>query len=44
MQLAQQRLQILTTFLQQSRKDTENYMATLEEIQIVIEELREDVS
>jgi len=44
MQLAQQRLQILTTFLQQSRKDTENYLATLEEIQTVIEELREDVS
>lgn len=44
MQLAQQRLQILTTFLQQSRKDTENYLATLEEIQNVIEELREDVS
>jgi len=44
MQLAQLRLQMLMTFLQQSRKDTENYLATLEEIQTVIEELREDVS
>ena len=44
MKRAQQRIQILTTSLQQARQNAESYMATLEEIQNLIDELRQSMS
>jgi hypothetical protein len=41
---AQQRIQILTTSLQQARQNAESYMAILEEIQNLVDELRQSMS
>ena len=44
LQIAQQRMQILTASLNEARKNAEGYLATLEELQGLIEVLRKDVS
>lgn len=44
LQIAQQRMQILTASLNEARKNAEGYLSTLEELQALIEELRKDVS
>ena len=44
LKIAQQRMQILTASLNEARKNAEGYLATLGEIQDLIDELRKDVS
>jgi site-specific recombinase XerD len=44
MQVAQQRIHVLTASLQQARQNAESYLVTLEEIQNLIEELRQDMA
>ena len=44
LQIAQQRMQSLTVSLNQARQNAQSYLATLEELEILIDELSKDVS